>query len=75
MKIGLYLTFIWPLFDLYLIFFILEDLAFLKLFMAIFGLFYYFGPGNPAWNWQGFLYLMKLQTLFCTRKSMLPLDR
>ncbi len=37
------LAFIWP-------FFIFQDLAFLKLLMAKFGLFNFFGPGNPdAW--------------------------
>jgi len=34
-----------PLFGL---FFIFQDLAFLKLLMAKFGLFHFFVPGNPA---------------------------
>jgi len=36
---------IWPIFGL---FFIFQDFAFLKLLMAKFGLFNFFGPGNPV---------------------------
>jgi len=38
---------IWPLFGLILIF---QDLAFLKLLMAKFGPFNFFGPGNPGFT-------------------------
>ncbi len=37
------MAFIWP-------FLIFQDLAFLKLFMAKFGFFNFFEPGNPDWQ-------------------------
>jgi len=73
--------------SLYLAFFHFEDLAFLKLQMATFGLFNFYGSGNPGIsirqqeadgkpsNWKGLTQTMIRKSLTYTTECVTDLDK